>query len=714
MINDKEKDEFIKEKFSKDVLISKKADELFNSYIDGGKKMDKNNVVNISEAKDKDHKEFDRKVGKKKKVLASVAALAVLFLGVNGYAYTKGYNNIFFIIRNLINPDSSVTYGKDEILTDTDLTISYEPIIVADGVTIQINKLIASNSRAWIEMKANIEPESDGFDGIIIKDFTNGVGKKIADREYVNEGDAGYVPIKVELDGYNDNMKILKMEIMRDAEAIAELKIDLNERTIDVLASEKSDGMEKLSEIELKQILGELVRINYWRDNEIVSSRKENQKAVNEGILETMSNYAYRAGLSNSSDSAEKMQMNAKNVKTFYKEITGEEIDDVTKLLSDYSVFTYNKSTDSFDSMEGDWLITPYVINIDSLRYSKGIYDVTFSYCYIGYWDGAEDEIDSLPVYNTTMRLKLNKDYKYLKFQVDDIYDIGSEKIRDGKETNANTTSNNTNTQTNGNQDTNTNNTNSTNVSNGTHEHKWYVVKRTGNEDFHTTLDGTHKVTCSECGETKTEPHNFGSWYTISDGTAWTLWCTDCQRYIYTSDYEFVKKSGYEYEDRDLYLNATHAMDTLKTFYQVENNIHYDLNYTFHDILGFSTSDAVLANPKIENDSLGNPFVETNISYNDFKNKMLNYVSEKLFKERFSGITRNVDGKLYVMHSFGYSTPYTNSVGLTKKVSGNKYHTTINTMDGTGTRSLGQYEIDFYTTIVNGNEVLDILEDSVG
>ena len=39
MINNEEKDEFIREKFSKDVLISKKADELFNSYIDGGKNM---------------------------------------------------------------------------------------------------------------------------------------------------------------------------------------------------------------------------------------------------------------------------------------------------------------------------------------------------------------------------------------------------------------------------------------------------------------------------------------------------------------------------------------------------------------------------------------------------------------------------------------------------------------------------------------------------
>ena len=54
--------------------------------------------------------------------------------------------------------------------------------------------------------------------------------------------------------------------------------------------------------------------------------------------------------------------MNSKNVKVFYKEMTGEEVDNVSDLISDISVFTYNKSTDSFDSMPGDWGISPKVI----------------------------------------------------------------------------------------------------------------------------------------------------------------------------------------------------------------------------------------------------------------------------------------------------------------------------------------------------------------
>ncbi len=707
MYNDERKDEYIKEKFSKDILMSKKADELFNSYISGGKKMGNNNVVNINEAKDKDHKEFEKSGGKKKKVLATAAALAIIFLGVNGYAYTRGYNNIFFLIRNLVNPDTSTVYRKNEILTDTDLTISYEPIVVADGVTVQINKLIVQDKSARIEMKTSISSNSEGFDGIIIKDFTNGEGRKIADREYVHEGGTGYVPIVVDLNGYNDDMRILKMQIMRDTKAIAELKINLDERTIDVLSSEVSDGMEKISEIELKQILGELVRVNYWRDNNLVSTRAENRKAVNEGILETMSGYVYRALVATDEDNIDDVKMNSKNVKIFYQEMTGQEINNVSDLISDISVFTYNKTTDSFDSMPGDWGISPKVINIDNLIYSKGIYDVTFTYCYV--WEGGEDVIDSLPVYETTMRLKLNKDYKYLKFQIDDIYDIGSEKVKEGKEiplpnVGSEDSSNS------GNQNSNSTGNNGTNTA---HVHKWYVVKRTGNEEYHTTLDAKHTVACSECGETKQEPHNFGSWYTINDGTAWTLWCTDCQRYIYTNDYELVKKSGYEYEDRELYTGAVDMMEQLKKFYRIEDEIHYDLNI-LHEELGFAVADLELSNPKIERDDLGNPFVETNVSYDEFKSKMKNYVSERLFIERFSGITRNVGGKLYVMHSFGYSAPYSTHVGTTKRVSGNNYHSTILIMNPTGESLISQFEMDFSTATENGKEVLDVLEDSVG
>ena len=540
MINDEEKDEFIKEKFSKDILISKKADELFNSYIDG--KMSKDNIVHINEIKEKDSK-LNNKLGKRKKIMASVAALVVVFLGVNGYAYTKGYNNIFFLIRKIVSQDPDISYGKNEILTDTDLTISYEPIDIEEGITIQINKLVVVNNKATIEMKALVDKDSQGFDKISIKDITNGEGKTIANMKYENSGKEGFDPIIVELNGFNDSMKILKMEINRGTDTIAELKINLEEKTIDVLSSHKSTEMEKLSEVELKKTLSELVRINYWRDNGIVISRDENVDAVNEGILETAESILYKKNQSN---------MSSEIVKTFYKEITGMDIENVQKLISTYSVYVYNKGEDSIESIVGLKKVNPYVINIEDINYSKGFYDVTYTYCYMRDGEGAEDEIDSLPVYRTSMRLRLNKGYKYSMFQIDGIYDIGSDKVKEASDSSND-----------GNTTNNTNNANSTNntVSHANHEHKMEVVKRTGNEEYHTTLDGTHVVKCSICGETKTEPHNFGTWYTLYDGTAWSLWCKDCQRYVFTTDYNFVQHSGYDYTPNETH---EHKMEVVK------------------------------------------------------------------------------------------------------------------------------------------------------
>ena len=83
----------------------------------------------------------DKKVkvtSKKKKVMIIVAVCLILFLSANVFAATQGYNNIFFIIKSLVSNDTEVT-DRNVILSDRDITISYQPIEVAEGLEIQIN-----------------------------------------------------------------------------------------------------------------------------------------------------------------------------------------------------------------------------------------------------------------------------------------------------------------------------------------------------------------------------------------------------------------------------------------------------------------------------------------------------------------------------------------------------------------------------------------------
>ena len=145
---DNQKDFYIKSKLQEDDLISKKADDIFNNFLKGEIKMEEKSnvnekVVNINDAKDK---KFRRK-----KILSIVATLVVVFLGVNVYAATQGYNNIFFIIKNLVS--SETVTDRDEILSDKDITISYQPIEVASNLNIQINKLAVKENKATLTIK---------------------------------------------------------------------------------------------------------------------------------------------------------------------------------------------------------------------------------------------------------------------------------------------------------------------------------------------------------------------------------------------------------------------------------------------------------------------------------------------------------------------------------------------------------------------------------
>lgn len=125
MVSDKEKDLYIKSNI-KDGKIPHKIDELFENQLKiiGGEKMEEN----INETINEEKQQKPKKKGKALKIILSVAACAVLALGGgNIYATTKGYDNVFFMIKDWIT-QSTETDKKDKILSDRDITISYQPI----------------------------------------------------------------------------------------------------------------------------------------------------------------------------------------------------------------------------------------------------------------------------------------------------------------------------------------------------------------------------------------------------------------------------------------------------------------------------------------------------------------------------------------------------------------------------------------------------------
>lgn len=101
MVSDKEKDLYIKSNI-KDGKIPHKIDELFENQLKiiGGEKME----GNINETINEEKQQKPKKKGKTLKIILSVAACAVLALGGgNIYATTKGYDNVFFMIKDWLH-----------------------------------------------------------------------------------------------------------------------------------------------------------------------------------------------------------------------------------------------------------------------------------------------------------------------------------------------------------------------------------------------------------------------------------------------------------------------------------------------------------------------------------------------------------------------------------------------------------------------------------
>ena len=121
---DNEKDLYIKNKLQEDKLISKKADDIFNKLNKGELFMEKNENFKNNNTTNEKSSNINKHFSKWKKLIATAASFVIIFGAANVYATSQGYENIFFLVRYLFTLDKTIT-GKDNIMSDRDITISY-------------------------------------------------------------------------------------------------------------------------------------------------------------------------------------------------------------------------------------------------------------------------------------------------------------------------------------------------------------------------------------------------------------------------------------------------------------------------------------------------------------------------------------------------------------------------------------------------------------
>lgn len=346
---------------------------------------------------------------KKKKAKVAVITLStivVLFLGLQVYASTNGYGNVFFMIKNLITTGNPA--GEQEIFSDKDITLSYKSIEVAEGLKIQANRLEIKDGKTKIYLSI----KSESYNHLPLKydiSTTDNTGKLIKDKTRSmgiapeNDDDISYQEV-ITLDyevGDNDIIIIKIIDVM-DKE-LRTLEINLQTREI-TIKGEKD--FEKISEIELKKYLSAFSLLNdksnYTVSDNMIEIATKIQAIDNSKILlkrETINEIA--------------KQIYGENVKfETKKDSQGKDVE----VLKDMRVGTYETLDDTYDLMEHDR--EGKCLKIEDINYENEIYTVKYVYLIATGEEASEDKLEDLPQYETTIKLKRKEDNTYSKYEI--------------------------------------------------------------------------------------------------------------------------------------------------------------------------------------------------------------------------------------------------------------------------------------------------------
>ena len=471
---DNEKDEFIKYKIQKDKLISKKAEDIFNKLSKGELNMEEK-IIKYEESKEKVVSEIPNKKQSnwKKKVLATAASIVILFGAANVYASTQGYENIFFMIKYLITGEQGTIEGKENILSDRDITISYEPINITKGLSITIKKMQVKDNQAKLFV---VTAENDVLDGDTVplkfKVFNSEDVMLCKQTSARDEQNSGRVEDELILENYKNEDTILSLEIYKaNVEKIATLKINLEEKTVEVVG--EAEALNKISEIELKDFLSYAAKLS----TPLGTGRNKDDYRIATAIQfgaekdkikgTTIHNGTVLASAYKMEEVNEIMETVFNEKVEYLKEVNLF----IKKMYKDQDYYVYNEATDENFKAE--------CINISNISYCNGLYTVTYTYYHRGAEPDEDLNMDNYDIYEQNIVISLNENSKYSKFKViskeeptiikkaetsQEVADKNQNNTSNGNSSNIN--EDNMNTSNTNSTTSNTGNTNNTNTSN--------------------------------------------------------------------------------------------------------------------------------------------------------------------------------------------------------------------------------------------------------
>ena len=243
MIDD---DKMIRNYFAKDNIISKDANKIFDDTL---------NQLH----KDSSYKKTYTKI---KSWMTVAACACIVFVGANSYARAKGYNNVFFMIKEVFEEDKQES--KDDIFYDRDITISYQSFNITEDIEMQINELQITKDKAklFLYVKENKESEIVPFKYKVYNDDLTKTYEGISSRKE----ETSYKEI-LELKNYNENQSKLILQVYSNENVLLKtITIDLEDKTLE--ARSEIAEVRKISQIKLNEFLAKETRIANEEDND--------------------------------------------------------------------------------------------------------------------------------------------------------------------------------------------------------------------------------------------------------------------------------------------------------------------------------------------------------------------------------------------------------------------------------------------------------------
>ena len=333
---------------------------------------------------------------------------------------TQGYDNIFFMIKYLTTGDQSLVTNKDEILSDSDISISYEPIKITSDIRLQIKNLQIKDNEAKLFLVVNEDNYENNSDIVplsykVYNSENTLLCTQTSSKDFTFENTM-YTE-ELTLKNLKTTDKILKLEIYKnDSKLITKIKIDLDNRTIEVEG--ENEALKKVSEIELKKYLGYPMLVRNFQSGEIMNDDWKIWAAVI-----TANNMEYDIDVK---------EFKNLNVEQYYNTPYGYKVDDINLILDSVfgmkiENFEYNPENDFFIHEENGekYFVTEYAgglpgpvecIDITDISYCGGVYTITYTYCDIGEYATVFDvDINDYDIYEQTITFELNDIEEYME-----------------------------------------------------------------------------------------------------------------------------------------------------------------------------------------------------------------------------------------------------------------------------------------------------------